>query len=164
MLTSFCQLTEGVLNHDKTQATAPSGALGVSDKPLKILKRIVEQTGAKIVLASSWRHDRLEDNDSKYYFAKDFNYLLNKFKDKIGTGFGFYDFTPAIDESKRGQEILAWLGGHNNIESWAVLDDIRFPDYDRREFDGHLVITNYHIGLTDEDADRVIEILGGLNE
>lgn len=122
----------------------------------------MDQTGAKIVLASSWRHDRLEDDNSKYYFVKDFKYLLNKFKNKIGTG--FYDFTPAIDESKRGQEILAWLGGHDDVESWAVLDDIRFPDFDRREFDGHLVITNYHIGLTDEDADKIIEILGELNE
>ena len=36
-----------------------------------------------------------------------------------------------------------------------------FSDFSRPEFAGHLVITDYKVGLTDSDALKVIKILRG---
>ena len=61
---------DGVLNCDTTKARSPSGYIGVSDKLIKRLKKIVDDTGAKIVLSSDWRIDREESKDFRYLRQK----------------------------------------------------------------------------------------------
>lgn len=139
---------DGVLNNDNTNATAPSGAMGVSDSKIKLLKQIVDATGAKVVLCSSWKND---------IDGKDYNYLSNKLYHK--GGIKIYSQTPNISSSRRGLEISAWLAQHPEVTNWVVIDDIRFSDYDRREFAQHLVITNTKYGLIENDVEKAIEIL-----
>lgn len=140
---------DGVLNCDSAKALAPSGALGVMDSKVKLLKTIVNLTGAKVVLSSDWRLCEPGNRDYKY--------LENKLWYK--GGIKIYGKTPDIDWRRRGQEILAWLWQHPAVTSWVVLDDIMFEDFSRLEFAGHLVITDYRVGLTDSDALKAIKIL-----
>lgn len=140
---------DGVLNCDSAKALAPSGALGVMDSKVKLLKTIVNLTGAKVVLSSDWRLCEPGNRDYKY--------LENKLWYK--GGIKIYGKTHDIDWRRRGQEILTWLGQHPLVASWVVLDDIMFSDFSRPEFAGHLVITNYKYGLTDSDALKAIKIL-----
>ena len=138
------------MNYDDTNATAPSGALGVSGSKIQLLKQIVDATGAKVVLSSSWRDDVI---------GKDYNYLANKLYHD--GGISIYSQTPVISCSRRGMEISAWLGQHQEVTDWVVIDDIRFTDFDRGEFAGHLVITDTKYGLTQFDVDKAITILNG---
>lgn len=142
---------DGVLNDDTTNAVAPSGCVGVMDSKVKLLRTIIDLTGAKVVLSSDWK--LCEPGN------RDYQYLENKLWYK--GGIRIYGKTPDIDWRRREQEILAWLGQHPAVTSWVVLDDIRFDDFSRLEFAGHLVITDYKVGLTDSDALKAIKILRG---
>ena len=65
-------------------------------------------------------------------------------------------FTFKMDPS-RGKEIKKWLSMHKNkVGHYAILDvyDDMLP-----EQLPHFVQTNYEVGLSKENADRVIEIL-----
>ena len=139
---------DGVLNYDKTNATAPSGALGISNSRIKLLKQIIDATGAKVVLSSTWRYDRP--------CGKDYQYLVNKLKDN---DIAVYSHIPEISSLRRGLEISAWLARHPDVDGWAVIDDVRFPDFDRGEFAGHLVITDSKLGLTEDDVEKAIGVL-----
>ena len=59
-------------------------------------------------------------------------------------------------EDQRGHVIMRWLGDRTDIEQWAVVDDD--DDMDALP-EGHFVHTTWDDGLTEEHADRLIEIL-----
>jgi hypothetical protein len=140
---------DGVLNDEATTAKSPFGYTGIMDSKVKLLKKIIDATGAKVVLSSDWR---LCDDDDP-----DYEYLLRKLKN-VG-GIILYGKTPDISWERRGLEIERWLSGHPNVESWVVLDDVYFSDFQRDEFRQHVVITDYYHGLRQIDVDKAIGIL-----
>ena len=74
----------------------------IDDRAIANLNRIVEETGCKIVLSSSWRSSRESENVFTQYILK-----LKGFK------YEFYDITPRLWFSdfsiRRGEEIKFWL-------------------------------------------------------
>ena len=84
------------------------------------LKYIINMTGAKVVLSSSWRlMGEFSDGEyiSKSNLLKELLDIFNSFGIKI------YDITPHLDYgSKRDKEIMKWLKG-KDIESFVVIDD-----------------------------------------
>lgn len=89
--------------------------------------------------------------------------------EKLGKyGLEIYDVTPELSRhgDLRGKEINAWLQEHKdlNIESWVVLDDEFFWDFDLPQYDilDHWVRTDYYDpdgGLSQEHVNKAIEIL-----
>lgn len=75
------------------------------------LKNILDDTGAKIVLSSSWR---LYDND--------FSYVVKKLSPSGIRREYFLDKTPSFVLKGRGYEIRQWLN-NNIVDSFVVLDD-----------------------------------------
>ena len=74
------------------------------------LKRLIEKTGAKIVMSSTWRYDGLE-------------YVRKLWKDRNLPG-EIIDITPNINIFKRGAEIKSWLETHKDLWSnYVILDD-----------------------------------------
>lgn len=144
---------DGVLNEDSTPTRTKSRVIFIDDDKLLRLKRIVDATGARIVLSSTWRYDR---NDSKY--NGDFLELQEAFHN---VGLEFYDYTP-VDAIgvRRGMEIRAWLGLHRGeVEQFIILDDDLF-DFEERGLLPHLVKTDFaYGGLTDELTQEAIEML-----
>lgn len=75
------------------------------------------------------------------------------------------DVTPSLFK-ERGYEIAQWLGqseeghriGGEQVESYVILDDN--SDFPQPELQDHFVQTNPEVGLTADDARRVIAILG----
>jgi hypothetical protein len=119
---------------------------------VKALNRIIEASGAKIVISSSWRWAN-EGEDAKDYLIQ---------WGVIGEVIGI---TPILEtawkpENKlwtgvpRGREIAAWLAA-NAVDSFVILDD----DGDMEELLDHLIQTPFEVGLTEADADRAIEML-----
>lgn len=118
----------------------------INKKRVKELSRVVEETGCKLVLSSTWRRD-----------PEAVTTLLHKLKYR---GLNFIDHT-THDYFKlsqtRGDEISLWLQNHQSeIENYAIVDD-NFDFLEEQK--GHLVLTDSNEGLTHEKANEIISIL-----
>lgn len=107
-------------------------------KCVEIVNRIVKETGCKVVVSSSWR---TEAN-------------LQSIFDKAGLKFKIHSITPFGDH--RGCEIRDWLTSETEPYVYAILDDDRSMLTEQRKC---FIKTNTVIGITDEDARHVINIL-----
>lgn len=125
-----------------------------SDK-LKYIKRIVDETGAKIVISSSWRRGippSLELTIEKMIGRPKRcprNKMMNWFVDNL------YDVTP-IYSSPRGNEIKGYLDKHPEVDNYVILDDDG-DMLDEQLF--HFVQTNYEDGITEVEGIRAIKVL-----
>lgn len=108
------------------------------------LNRILRETGAKVVLSSSWRKMFDVETIQEFLEAKGFEGEL-------------IDKTPNHGQRPcRGEEIQEWLEDHPEVEAFVVLDDALdvYPHADR------WVQTFYEgYGLTEECADKAIKLL-----
>ena len=124
----------------------------IDDRAIANLNRIIEETGCKVVLSSSWRSCVEAENTLTEYILK-----LKGFK------YEFYDVTPRLwfkDFSiRRGEEIQLWMDKESEkheIESFAILDD----DSDMLpEQMNNFIQIDGQVGLTDRDVFAAIEIL-----
>lgn len=138
---------DGVLNCETTQEQTREGVRFVEDKFVERLQRIVDATGARVVLSSDWRYDR------DYEECND-DYLELKAK-LAECGIEFYGFTPVFYHENRGYEIDRYLKEHKEVEKFVILDD-------RCDMQPHLerlVRTSFTFGLQDEDVDEAIWLL-----
>lgn len=143
---------DGVLNDDRSITRTKSRAIFIDQDKLLRLKRIVNVTGAKIVLSSTWRYDR---DDARY--NGDFLELQQAFQN---VGLDFYDFTP-VDAIgiRRGMEIKAWLGLHPEVKRYIILDDNLF-DFEERGLLPRLIKTEFGDGgLTEAHVQVAIDLL-----
>lgn len=126
----------------------------IDETRLPLLKKIADETGAKIVLSSTWREhwsvDPVLCDDDGVYINKTFA----KF------GLEIYDKTPNLGiTAERPDEIRAWLNSSAEaIESFVIIDDYR---YAWAELSDKFVKTNpnFGLGLEDEHVSKIIEIL-----
>ena len=125
----------------------------IDDRAIANLNRIIEETGCKVVLSSSWRSCIEAENTLTEYLLK-----LKGFK------YEFYDVTPRLwfnDFSiRRGEEIKFWLDKEsekNEIESFVILDD-DYSDILPEQMNNFIQIDG-QVGLTDRDVFTAIEIL-----
>ena len=92
---------------------------GIHESKVKRLAKIINVTGAKVVMSSSWRHswwrtpyEEMTDRQ------KQLTDLLNKYNIEI------IDITPSLQNARREDEIIAWLSRHeNDITNFVILDD-----------------------------------------
>lgn len=120
---------------------------------VKLLADIVKETGAEIVLSSTWRVDWDENPDLCGADGEYINQCLAKY------GLTIADKTPLLDISgDRYFEILSWLVRHiDEVESFVILDDINCGWRELRE---RVVITNpLGYGLEEKHVRKAIELL-----
>lgn len=124
----------------------------IDDRAIANLNRIVEETGCKVVLSSSWRSSRESDNAFIEYIFK-----LKGFKYEL------YDVTPRIwvkeFGTQRGEEIQLWMDKEsekNEIESYVILDDD--SDMLPKQMSNFIHVDG-QVGLIDKDVFTAIEIL-----
>ena len=145
---------DGVLNSDDYIDIAKNSQ-GIErhidiDK-VKLLKKAIDETGAKTVLTSSWRNS----ND-----IGPLRELLAKYEI-------YFDVTPFINW-ERGLEIKQWLLEHNRVEDYIILDD-EIYSFDK-EMLRHLVKVSdangrgLGEGLTQKDIDTIIKRFGRVKE
>ncbi len=138
---------DGVLNSDDF-IDSVKGKQDIDIKTVLLLKRAIEETGAKIVMDTSFRYTQS--------FLKVQEMLLQN-------GIMF-DKTPFID-NERGKEIKQYLSKHKDIEDYILLDDVVFPDFDD-ELLSHLIKmddTNTRgigKGLQEKDVEEIIRRFG----
>lgn len=154
MKTLFLDI-DGVLRHDdffkqninETTADHTDGLFKFDTRSINNLNHIVEETGAKVVITSSWR------------FSWDVGELQTLFKHNKFNG-EVIDSTPIYLESythdiPRGKEIQDWLK-KNEVENYCIIDDCNdmLP-----EQEGHFIWVDDRHGLIESDAERAISIL-----
>lgn len=147
---------DGVLNcsGSKSSMVLENGEtyLGIDKHKILRLKEIVDRSGAKIVLISTWRlHLYKNDRVDKY--------MRQRFKKY---GIEIYSCVDYI-EHNRGSGIHLWLLKHPDVTDWVVLDDEWFLDYNEK-ISQHLILTNGEItegGLRDEHISVACDILNG---
>lgn len=131
---------DGVLNYENSKNK-------VEEEKVKLLKEIVDQTGAEIVLSSDWRcwWDK-PDEDFKLLIDN-----LNKF------GLKLISKTPETVHSYRGAEIHQWLNEWTGeaVERFVILDD----NIDMKPYMDRLVQTDFKRGLCREDAERAVKLM-----
>ena len=107
------------------------------------LEAIINFTGCKIVISSTWRKDGLTKMKN-----------LWEYRDLPGEIVGV---TPVLN-MERGEEIKNYLEEHDYITDYCIIDD----DSDMLpEQMNNFVKTSNKFGLTHQDAERVINILNG---
>ena len=95
---------DGVLNCKETPN--PRKFPYVVDKGLLArFRRLIDRTGAKLVLSSTWRYDPAGVFSAKHW------------------GIPFMDLTPDLPKRPRRDEILAWLKKHPTVTRFVVIDD-----------------------------------------
>ena len=140
---------DGVLNNRRTNSRTPEGYVGISDHLTKRLRRIIQTTGAEVVLTSTWK-TAAEGADLLY---------MNRKLRRFGAMPVSRTFEPDSDLSRRGAGIKEFLK-ENPCDGYVILDDFNF-DFAEEKLMEHLVLTDPADGLTEEDADRAIRILKG---
>jgi hypothetical protein len=121
---------------------------------IKYIKRIVDETEAKIIVSSSWRMDTVEETRKNMIYKEKRcprNKMLYWLIDNI------YDVTPWVGLGNgRGGEIQQWLNDHPEFDSYVILDD----DHDMWDSQMyHFVQTNYEDGITEVETVRAIKVL-----
>ena len=112
----------------------------LEERALGLLLRIVYVTGTRIIVSSSWRHDReayrkLQEQLFRYGLRAD---------DKTGG-----------TDTDRGEDIRLYLEQHPSVEHFTILDD----DNDVGEYADHLIQTDPDRGLTGAETLRCIRLL-----
>lgn len=131
---------DGVLNH-KDFLLSTGDPMSLDSSCLKRLRRLVNASGSKVVLSSSWR-----------YSQKRIFYLEEKI------GIKFYGILKN-DYRDRGDLILDWLKDHEEVKEYVILDD---DDFDIK--DPRLVKTTFDCGgLLDCHVKEAIKLLGFIN-
>lgn len=125
---------DGVLNWNKTVAY-----LGINAKMVKRLRRVLNATGAYVVLSSTWRK-----------LPHSYAAFIRK------TGIRPISKTPVSPLGIRGREIQQWLSEHPEVTAYAIVDDDGDMLPEQAPF---FVQTSNETGLTDEHADMLIAVL-----
>ena len=143
--------SDGVVNCLGTKERAPSKVVGVEQRLIAYIKEIVDATGAKIVLSSTWRKDWAFD----LLNGKDWDYLSKEFAKQ---DLYFLDYTPIRRDSNRGEEIKEWLESTGyDVYSYVIIDDDMFDI--RNLHEGHMVQTSFNEGIKPGAVKMAIEIL-----
>ena len=119
---------------------------------VEALSYLRKETGAELVLSSTWRV-------RKDFIADIIDCLRGLQVENFDS---FYDITDPNMHSERQWEIAKWLEDHRHEHDdivWLALDDEDLLQGDanakhRTAFEGHVIRTSSHIGLTMEDAKR----------
>lgn len=153
---------DGVLNSNRYYEQHKNDSeTGVVIDPVRLgyLRQIVEATGAKIVLSTSWREHWQPDEASCGAAGREINRIFGE------QGLSVYDKTegrqmgekPYDARVERGGEITRWLEAHPQVTDYVVIDDMAFED---GLFEGHNVRTaGYRGGLTEDDVREAIRLL-----
>lgn len=148
---------DGVLNCLSTKDRILS-SYGIEDKKVLLLKKIVDETKAKIVLVSTWKQFWYKKKENKIHQDVFANYLDKKLKKQ-----GLHISAKTTDQFlNRGDGISLFLKNLKKISKkehdFIILDDEVF-DYEENGFLPNLIHTSVSDGLTEEKAEQAILLL-----
>lgn len=149
---------DGVLNSEEFLKNNQNEMIDRNN--VSILKNVIDKTGAVIVMSSGWKlwfDDNMMPKDG---YSKCLHDILCEFDIKL------FDKTPDFSTEEirtkktfsnvKAKEIIAWLSEHETVDKYAVLDDLNLKN---EEINSYLVRTNAQVGITEDDAKCVIDMI-----
>ena len=143
---------DGVLNHQgmTDEDWTKYGTCGGSIDPqsVKVLNDFTDETGAKIVVSSTWRLDGLD--------------RVRKALEEAGVMAGIIDITPRFTHPGyvRGNEIKCWLDAKTYVDSYVIFDDDSDMLFSQRF---NFINVDPYVGLTYRNTFRARQIFEGLS-
>ena len=155
---------DGVLNtkywYTQVNRNTPKDKYGYAFDPNAVanLKRIVEESGADIVISSSWKCMGLSQMEDMWRDrslpGKIIGITPNSVSDEMLLN---ADIDSIELFHSRGEEIKEWLTTHGKyVSHYVIIDDM---DNMLPEQQSHFVKTNPEVGITGDDVERSITIL-----
>lgn len=146
---------DGVLNSDKYFDKIEGRDIhGIEEdidvETIKLLRKAVEETGAKVVLSSSWRYIKRAEHLKQLLF--DYGVLV-------------HSSTPYL-KNERGEEIKKWLKEHPDTEDFVLLDDEVWDSYDEELLKKLVKMSDtngkkqFGDGLQEKDIEEIINRFG----
>ena len=146
---------DGVLNYGGCKSRAPSGCLGVEEEKVKLIRQIIDETGAIVILTSTWKTEWFPTafiselpKDGRYLeeqLAKHNVFIRAKTEDPSW--------------SRRGRGILDFLSAWpDEVESYVIIDDESF-DFEQEGISDKHVHTSFVDGILPEHVAQAIDIL-----
>jgi hypothetical protein len=124
------------------------------DQNCDALRKIIEATGAKIVISSTWRKEGMQhllDMWKHRNLPGEIIGLTPTEQDLVNSGkFQF------LDEVCRGDEIKFWIEAFNFNGNYIIIDDTKDMLKEQEPF---FIKTNSYFGLSEKEADQAIKIL-----
>ena len=147
---------DGVLNSARFR-----GELGMSyfsriidRRKMPLLKRIADETGALIVLSSSWRKFWNQGENQRDSAGQ---LISDSFREY---GLRIHSKTPVLENAGRDGEIRLWLEQHPYVDGYVILDDRDFGWSDALR--AHFIRTDLAgDGLEENQVQPAIDILRG---
>lgn len=124
------------------------------------LNRLCASTGAAVVVSSTWRrgYETLDELASDLASVGLRAAVVGRTPHFAGQTIRMPEANSVVVRgTNRGDEIAWWLWNYGPFESFVIVDD----DRDMGQLRHALVQTSFEVGLTDEDVDRCIALLGG---
>ena len=141
---------DGVLNCERYVKQSEQFGVIIDPEKLKLVKKIVDATGAKIVLSTSWREHWDIDTARCDKIGLQINEIFASADIEI------FDKIPEIN-LRRAFQIDCWLSEHPDVTDFVVIDD-EFIGADFMN-DRFVKTSNYIDGLEEKDVIKAIEIL-----
>lgn len=145
---------DGVLNSDEYNPKGDDGYSGIAPYHVRFLNEILDQTGACIVISSSWR--------CSHTTPKPYEYAIGALEE-AGMNRGVVrGMTPVLtsrmreDPYLRSREIDQWLSQNPNVNNYCIIDDQHSFTPDQME---HLVRTYMGDGLCEGHVKEAVDIL-----
>lgn len=142
---------DGVLNDERILRRAKGPFREIDPIKVGLLNRIVEQTGCRVILTSSWRSQGLSTVQAKLKRCGFRHNLDGATPDLLSNTPGGIFFA-----AKRGDEIQAWITTNGGIQNKVICI---LDDEDVSPMDQYLVRCSFSKGLTEFEANLVIEKL-----
>lgn len=141
---------DGVLNTSRNTANEvrveENSMDKISREKIALLNTLIEDTGAKVVISSTWR---------KLYTQIELEEIFKNFG-FVGEIIGM---TPCSSHGFRGLEIRQWHYGRKDIENYIILDD----DSDMLLWQAsHFFNTDHEYGLTKKIVYKATRFLNGI--
>lgn len=138
---------------------APHGMRGLCGVRIALLAAVVRQTGAEVVLSSTWRYPHCREQRMRlrrelWKHGVQLRGMLPILDVPVGAG-------GLVQASTRGEEIRAWLAEwerHLNVERYVILDDD--PNDEMGDLKDCLVKCDGWAGLTKREAEEMVRRLG----
>lgn len=136
----------------------------LSEINLKILDKLLEKSGAKIIIASNWRKFSF-DIPYWVYGGKRYYSLLNAFKERYGNY--IVGALPPDRHINKSQALSLWFEDNSwfskTTGKYVILEDDPDEEYqDDIIYAKHLVMTDPKFGLTEDNLAEALRILGNV--
>lgn len=127
----------------------------IDNKKCLLVKKICDETGAKIVISSSWRYSTVEKTIDQY---KLHDWVLTPYVVGVtehldmSTGWDLLSYFP-----QRGLEIAEYIQTSDDlIKNYVILDDSTDLLYIQKD---HFIKTDTYKGISEENVQQAIQIL-----